>query len=201
MNWESILINLGIAPERVLKWAPLFDAHVRPERFSLGAAEIDDFLGQILHESQGLTRLEENLRYTTPSRICAVWPQRFTTLTSAVPFVSNPPALANKVYGGRLGNGADNGDGWKYRGRGLIMATGKENYAQLSDVLGVDLVAEPDLLAQREFALLSAIAWWEGHVPDGVMGDIKKVTRAVNGGQIGLAERAELTDAARESLA
>ena len=196
LDWQSILTRAGVNRQQVTAWAPIFAAQIAtPARFSLGPDELDDFIGQICHESGMLTRLEESLTYSTPERIMAVWPRRFPTRESALPFVRNGEALANQVYGGRMGN-TEPGDGWRYRGRGLIQVTGRDNYTRLARVLGLDLVRFPEQLARPETALRSAIAWWEGNVPDGVMGDIVKVTRAVNGGTVGLDHRRLVTDAA-----
>lgn len=196
MDWVSILTALGVRVDLVSKWAPVFERMCVPAAFSLGFAEIDDFMGQILHESGKLSLVEENLNYTTAARICAVWPKRFPTECDALPFVRKPVDLANRVYGGRMGN-VTLGDGFKYRGRGLIMVTGRENYRAVGHVIGLDLEESPDMMGQPGIALLSAIAWWEGHVSDAIMGDVKKVTRAVNGGLVGLDDRIALTEQAQ----
>ena len=201
MNWLDRLDLLGVDADTAARWAPVFEATCVPEKFSKGFDELDDFLGQILHESTMLTRLEENLRYKTPDRLMAVFgTRRFPTIAFASPYVNNPELLANYVYSGRMGN-TEQGDGWKYRGRGLIQVTGRDNYRQLSQILGVNVEHDPDLLVRPVFALNSAIAWWEGNVPDSIMGDIVKVTKRVNGGTIGLAHRTELTNKAQKGLA
>lgn len=169
------------------------------ETFSLGwKAELPDFLGNILHESLYLTRLEENLYYTRPERLMEIWPRRFPTLALARQYVRNPQKLADYVYGNRLGN--INGDGWSYRGSGLIMVTGRANFKMIEDITGISVVDNPDLLRRADTALEVAIAWWEGRVPDSVVGDRVRVRRAVNGGTIGLRETARISDIAEEAI-
>lgn len=197
-KWVDVLLACGVRPVTAGRWAPVFEAEIKPGTFSAGDSEIDDFLGQVLHESGMLERLEEGLLYSA-DRLCEVWPNRFRTAADAASCARNPQALANTVYGGRLGNTAP-GDGWKYRGRGLLQITGKDNYAALGRVLKLDLVGNPDLLTQPAIALRASIAWWEGNVPDSVMGDIARVTRRVNGGTVGLDHRSEVTAKARRAL-
>lgn len=113
-----------LACEGALKTAGLLD---KPNRLQF-------FLAQLGHESSGLTVDEENLDYSA-ARLMAVWPSRFPTLAAAQPYAHNPRALANKVYGGRLGNiGPD--DGWKYRGRGYIQLTGRDAIARSARLRG-----------------------------------------------------------------
>lgn len=202
MDWFAILPRCGVAASTAARWAPIFAAEIRPGTFSLGNAEVDEFLGQILHESGNLERTVESLTYTTAERICAVWPRRFPTPADARPFVRNPEALANLVYGGRMGNTAP-GHGWLYRGRGLLMITGLDGYTATGSAIGVDLVRDPDKLAQPAIALRAAIAWWEDRIPDRLLGDddIRAERRLVNGGEIGLADCQRITRAARLALA
>ncbi len=155
------------------------------------------FLGQLHHESSGLTRLEEDLTYTSAARICEVWPKRFPTIDAALPFVRNPRALANKVYGGRLGNtGPD--DGWRFRGGGLIMNTGLANYRDAGEAIGVDLVAQPELLRQPKIAALAAGAFWArknlNELAD--QDNAEAVSLRVNGGRNGLPDRLRQTQRA-----
>lgn len=198
-EWLKLLCECGVRATTASNWAPIFARVIDESTFSAGRDDIGPFIGQVLHESGMLERLEESLNYSA-QRMTEVWDKRFPTVESALPYAHNAPALANKVYGGRLGNVAP-GDGWKYRGRGLIMVTGRDNYSHVGVVLGLDLENNPDLLAQPEIALRSAIAWWEGKIPDGILGDIKKVTKRVNGGTVGLAHRQDMTEKAREGLA
>ncbi|WP_322741683.1 glycoside hydrolase family 19 protein [Glaciimonas soli] len=198
-DWHAILISCQVKPATAQRWAAVFAAEISSRTFSLGDSEIDDFLGQVLHESSMLERLEENLFYTTPERIVAVWPHRFGTNEQALPYLRNPVALANKVYSNRLGNTTP-GDGYQYRGRGLLQVTGKDNYAVVGKALKLDLENTPDLLAQPVIALRASIAWWEGNVPDCIMGDLVRVTKRVNGGINGLAHRELLTSAAMRMI-
>ena len=198
-DWARILESMGVKPLMFATWAPVFANVVRADTFSAGDDDLRDFLAQIIHESQGLTRLSENLSYSA-KRMTEVWPSRFPTIDSAQPYARNPEALANKVYGGRLGNNHP-GDGWKFRGRSPIMVTGRDNYARVGCLVGQDLTVMPELLEQPHYALEACIAWWEDRIPDSMLGDAERITRRVNGGLIGLAERVELTDAAGRAIA
>jgi putative chitinase len=197
-EWNDVLIQCQVKPTTAAIWSEIFAAAIGKDTFSAGDSEMDDFLGQVLHESAMLERLEENLNYSA-ERLTQVWPNRFPTVHDAQPYARNPEALANNVYYKRLGND-ERGDGWKFRGRGLIQVTGKSNYAAVARLTGIDCLNNPALLAEPLPALMSAIAWWEGNVPDEVMGNITKVTKRVNGGTIGLAHRQSLTDEAGRAL-
>jgi putative chitinase len=197
-EWAHILIDCHVKPFVAAKWGAVFAETVRPTSFSAGDKDLQDFLGQVLHESAGLTVLEENLNYGA-QRLMAVWPKRFPTLAKAAQYAHNPERLANYVYAGRLGN-TQPGDGWQYRGRGPIQVTGKDNYAKVGDLMGQDLINNPDLMAQPHYALEAAIAWWEDRIPDAMLGDSERVTTRVNGGLIGLADREQLTLAAGHAL-
>lgn len=148
------------------------------------------FLAQLTHES-GLIPQEENLNYRA-ARICQVWPGRFPTIQHALAYAFNPQRLANLVYSGRMGNGQ--GEGWTYRGRGLIQLTGKANYRAYGKLVGHDLVAKPDLLLQYGVSALVAGAYWHSHGLNAVAqrGDTRAVTRAINGGLNGLDDRERL---------
>lgn len=123
------------------------------ERRGLPLAHLAYVLATPYHEvGAALRPLVENLNYTSAARIRAVWPSRFRTDAAAAPYVRNPQALANLVYGGRLGNKSPN-DGWTYRGRSLAQITGRENYARFSRLLGVDLVGNPELALEPAIAV------------------------------------------------
>lgn len=199
-DWLRILTGLAVKPATASVWAPIFSKVIRPGTFSAGDDEIDDFLGQVLHESSHLEKLEENLYYKTPGRLMAVWPSRFKSLADEARYLRNPEALANKVYGGRMGN-VRPGDGWRYRGSGLIQITGADNMRAVQAATGIPVFDNPDLLRRPSAeALRVCIAWWEGNIPDSIMGDVVRVTKRVNGGTIGLAERQDLTDKSKKAL-
>jgi predicted chitinase len=153
------------------------------------ALRVSHFLAQIFHETGGLTILSENLNYSA-SRMMAVWPSRFPTLESAKPYEHHPEALANKVYGGRMGN-RDAGDGWLYRGRGMVQCTGRESYARFGKLLGINLVGNPELAIHPDHALSIAAVEFQtaGCNAFADVDDVKLVTKAINGGFIGLDER------------
>ena len=198
-EWRDVLQHCGVKVIVAVPWARIFADVVKEDSFSAGVHEIDDFLGQVLHESAELTQFSENLNYSA-ERLVQIWPTRFPTLADARPYARSPEALANRVYGGRLGN-TEPGDGWRYRGRGPIQLTGRDNYAFVGDLIGQDLVGLPELMEQPRYALEATIAWWEDRIPDSMLGDPEKVTKRVNGSLIGLADREQLGGLAREALA
>lgn len=168
------------------------------------------FIAQISHESAQFTRLRESLRYSTPQRLCAVWPSRFPSTDAAAPYVGNPEALGEKVYGGRMGN-RNPGDGLRYCGRGLIQITGLAGYCAARDGLrdpvfslaGVpDFEAQPEALELPRWAALSAGLYWRSRKLNTLAdrGDIAGITRIINGGATGLQERIALYRIARRSL-
>ena len=194
---ESQLEALGIDA----KWLkPLNDTFVKydistPQRQAC-------FIGQCQHESANFTKLEEGLNYSA-SRLMAVWPSRFPNLDVANQYANNPQKLANKVYGGRMGNGnEESGEGYAYRGRGLIQMTGKEAYANCGSGLGVDFLSNPDLLSTPEYATLSAGWFWnkKGLNDLADTGDYETMTKRINGGVLGLDDRKAKIAKAREIL-
>ncbi len=155
------------------------------------------FLAQVLHESGGLTVLRENLNYRA-ARLLEVWPLRFDTIEDAAPYAHQPEALANKVYGDRLGN-TKPGDGWRYRGRGLLQLTGRGNYDRIGRALGLDLVADPELVVHPDHALLVAAETWRAAGCNALADrdDVRKVTKAINGGYVGLVSRRQWLETVR----
>ena len=167
------------------------------------------FLAQVLHESGELRHLEESLNYS-PQRLRQVWPRRFPTDEAAAAYGHAPERLANHIYADRLGNGDEaSGDGWRYRGRGLIQLTGRDNYAALARALPIDALADPALLLTPAGAALSAGWFWRAHglneLADQAVGAdadarFAEITRRVNGGTNGLDERRAYWLRARQAL-
>lgn len=154
------------------------------------------FLAQVGHESASLSATVENLNYSADA-LLRTWPSRFTRETAAL-LARKPEAIANRVYGGRMGNGPElTGDGWRYRGRGLIQVTGKANYEAITELLlqverqTPDFVLHPDLLQSPRWSAMSAGAYWDDRELNALAdaGQFDKITTRINGGQNGAADR------------
>jgi predicted chitinase len=166
---------------------------------SLRAAGLNDpvrlahFIAQIATETGGLTRLDENLNYTTEKRLMTVFPSKFKSAAAARPFLRNSEKLANHVYAKKNGN-KNPGDGWLYRGSGLIQITGRENFAKVGELIGISLERDPELARSPDSALAIAIGYWRKNKINEVAGDstdaaVKAVTRRINPALVGLSER------------
>lgn len=135
---------------------------------------------QSAHESGGFTKREEGLNYSA-TRLQEVWPSRYNA-GNVANYANNPEAVANKSYGGRMGNGPESsGDGYKYRGRGFIQLTGKSNYASASRALGVDFVNNPDAAAQDPYASDLAVWYCTKHRPLTQPCDVLHSSKQING--------------------
>lgn len=164
------------------------------------------FLGQAMHESGDFTTVTENLNYSA-NRLLKVFPKYFKTLADAQRYANNPQAIGNRVYGNRMGNGNEaSGDGYKYRGRGYIQLTGKDNYREFAKYIGVDVVNNPDLVATR-YPFESAIFFFDKNniwkMADAGVGisTITKLTKKINGGYNGLQDRIAKTNKVYKLLA
>lgn len=156
------------------------------------------FLAQIAHESDEFRRLVENLNYTA-KRLMQVWPKRFTSLAKARRYERQPKKLANYVYANRLGNGDEaSGDGWRFRGRGLLQITGRGNYRATAQALALPLEDSPELLEQPGVAALSAAQFWKSRGlneladdrnTDNDDEDFVTISVIINGGRTGLESR------------
>lgn len=169
------------------------------------------FFSIIGHETGHLNVLVENLNYSVVG-LMRTWPSRFKTPEVAQQFARQPEKTANYVYGGRYGN-TNPGDGWKYKGRGAIQTTFKDNYRALNNMenipLGVDFVDNPELLETWDYAAISAGYFWKtngiNQLADRLGGPdeherFKAVVKRVNGGYIGLADRWELYNIAKKVI-
>jgi putative chitinase len=149
------------------------------------------FVAQSAHESGNFTALHENLNYRAVT-LRKVFPKYFTTDDMAAQYAGKPELIANRVYGGRMGNGPEeSGDGFRYCGRGLIQLTGKSNYQAFAESIETPVEQIPEFLATFEGAIQSACWFWESNNLNQYAdsGDIVTMTKRINGGTIGLEDR------------
>ena len=180
----------GKLPQAVLNELPLV-----MDKFGISnPTRLAHFLSQVAHESGNFKFVNENLNYSSKG-LMAIFKKYFPTEALAMTYQRKADKIANKVYASRMGNGDEaSGDGYKFRGRGYIQLTGKDNYKAFSDFIGEDCVANPDLVATK-YPLTSAAFFfhknklWDicdkGHSHD----IVTAVTKRVNGGTIGLDDR------------
>jgi len=181
---ESQLLALGIEG----KWLePLLETF---EKYDISTPNRQAcFIGQTMHESGGYKHLVENLNYSAKA-LMATWPSRFPDADIAEKYERQPAKIAGKVYNGRMGNTTEE-EAAKYIGRGLIQLTGKENYENCSNALGVDFLANPELLSTPKYAALSAGWFWNRKQLNALADkmDIDTLTKRINGGLIGIQDR------------
>jgi putative chitinase len=187
MNLEKLK---GHIPEAVIAQIPGV-----MEKFQINTPlRLAHFLAQCGHESGGFRLTKENLNYSAKG-LMGIFKKYFPTEALANQYARNPEKIANKVYGNRMGNGPEaSGEGFKYCGRGYIQLTGKDNYTAFGKAINEDLTKDPSVVAGK-YALLSA-AWFfsknglhklaDGGATDAV---VTQITKRVNGGTIGLADR------------
>jgi putative chitinase len=187
MNLEKLK---GHIPEAVIAQIPGV-----MEKFQINTPlRLAHFLAQCGHESGGFRLTKENLNYSAKG-LMGIFKKYFPTEALANQYARNPEKIANKVYGNRMGNGPEaSGEGFKYCGRGYIQLTGKDNYTAFGKAINEDLTKDPTVVAGKH-ALLSA-AWFfsknglhklaDGGATDAV---VTQITKRVNGGTIGLADR------------
>lgn len=167
-----------------------------------GLLERAHFLAQACYETAGFTRFEENLHYTSPARLDALFSAVHGEVDAAMLIRQGPEAIANRVYAGRNGNGEEgSGDGWRFRGRGLFQLTGRANYRAAGAALGQPYEDFPEMVAQPQGAVLTALWFWQSHgcAAPARADDVAGVTRIINGpGLVGLDARQDLTVRAME---
>ncbi|ECH7786976.1 glycoside hydrolase family 19 protein [Salmonella enterica subsp. enterica] len=203
MNQSQFQQAAGISAGLSARWFPHIDAAMK----EFGITAVNDqamFIAQVGHESAGFTSLVESFNYSVDG-LKKTFGKRLTPYQCEMlgrvdgKQVAHQPQIANLVYGGRMGN-KDAGDGWKYRGRGLIQITGLHNYRICGAALKLDLVTSPELLEQELQAARSA-AWF--YTSKGCMiygADINRVTRIINGDLNGIEDRKVRYNKARAAL-
>jgi putative chitinase len=185
------LSNLkGHVPDSVINQIPDIQA-----KFGINTSlRLAHFLAQAGHESGGFRVTAENLNYSAKG-LMGIFKKYFSSESLANDYAKKPQKIANRVYSGRMGNGNEaSGDGYAFRGRGYIQLTGRDNYTAFGKSIGVAIEETPDLVGSQ-YALASAAWFWQknklNEIADGGSGDdiVTKITKRVNGGTIGLADR------------
>jgi len=151
------------------------------------------FLAQVSEESQWFKYNKENLNYSDKA-LRSVFGKYFPTQELATSYARQPEKIANRVYANRMGNGDESsGDGWKYRGRGLIELTGKQNYQKYGLARNIDVLSTPEKLSEPYYAIDSAVWFWNSHSLNKYadQDDILTITKRINGGTNGLDKRKE----------
>jgi len=165
------------------------------EKFQINTPlRLAHFLAQCGHESGNFKAVNENLNYGAQG-LLSIFKKYFPTEAKANEYARKPEKIANLVYGGRMGNGPEaSGEGFKYRGRGYIQLTGKDNYVAFDKVVPESIVDTPDLVATK-YPLLSAAWFWNSRGLNALADkgatdvDVTAITKKVNGGTIGLPDR------------
>ena len=179
----------GHIPDKVIEQIPSIQ-----DTFGINTSlRLAHFLAQAGHESGGFRLTQENLNYSAKGLVGLFG--KYFTATSAPDYERKPEKIANVIYANRMGNGATtSGDGWKFRGRGYIQLTGRDNYTAFGKSIGVDIPANPDVVATT-YALSSAAWFWSKNGLNKLadLGPttevVTKITKRVNGGTIGLQDR------------
>lgn len=172
------------------------------DKFQINTPErIACFLAQTAHESNCFKALEENLNYSSDA-LLKVFPKYFDA-TTATAYARQPEKIASRVYGGRMGNGPEaTKEGYKFRGRGVIQITGKDNYTACGKALGVDFLSNPEKMSGAPYAFLSAGWFWNANNLNSYAdkGDFVGLTKRINGGTIGIEHRTGLYAKALSAL-
>jgi len=184
VNWYNALIK--VLPDYQID---------TPERLAA-------FISQCAHESNDFTEIQENLNYKAES-LMRTWPSHFPTMEIANQYAHNQEMIANRAYANRMGNGSESsGDGWKFCGRGLIQLTGRSNYQNFADSLQMNIDDVPAYLGTYEGAVQSACFFWENNNINewADKRDNKRITKIINGGDLGLEDRMKRYDEAYNIL-
>jgi putative chitinase len=195
MSLSNALTALGIDS----KWeAPLQAAF---DKYEINTPKRQAaFIGQCSHESANFKVLQENLNYSAEG-LMKTWPSRFPTKEIADQYARQPAKIAGKVYNGRMGNTSEE-EASKFFGRGLIQLTGRENYERCGNAIGADLINQPQLLVEPNYAALSAGWFWNKHGLNELADQQEhgQITKRINGGTLGLDDRIAKTTKAAQAL-
>lgn len=188
--------------ENINKYAPALNDEMA--KFEVNTPiRIAHFIAQIAHESGSFRYSSENLNYSDKA-LMAVFGKYFPNLTIANEYARQPERIASRVYANRMGNGDEaSGDGWKFRGRGLIQLTGTENYTKCGKGIGRDLLNDPDQLATDAHAAVAASLWFwnsRGLNAHADNDDVNTITKRINGGLNGLDDRVSYLNKAKAVL-
>ena len=198
----EMLKEMGVADADAEQYLPHLEDTLPKHGIADSRLRLAHFFAQVLHES-GCMRFDmENLNYSSDA-LRKVFGKYFTTQEEADAYARNPEKIANRVYANRMGNGDEtSGDGWKYRGRGLIQLTGRSNYKLFADWIGDARVMDAPDLVSTEYAVHSAVFFWVRNDLNGLADkdDVVGVTTKINGGVNGLAHRRELLNKANGLL-
>ena len=221
LSLNDLIQGTGCSNKVAEVWLPYFNTI--PKNFGIDTPlRMAAFLAQVGHESGGLSILQENLNYSAGG-LANISPKRYAkrlqnglyAKNSVGRYLPSPLAeklstgplkasrIANNFYADRMGNGSEaSGEGWKYSGKGLIQLTGKANYAELTLNTGIDFVSNPDLLKEPAYALISACFFWKNNNLNRFADkkDILSLSKAINGGIIGLEHRKALYEKACKTL-
>lgn len=218
LSLNDLIQGAGCSNKVAEVWLPYFNTI--PKNFGIDTPlRMAAFLAQVGHESGGLTLLEENLNYSAEG-LANTFPKRYAKRLQnglyaknnagrylptdlAIKIARKPVLIASNTYADRMGNGSvESQEGWKYRGRGLIALTGKSNYAELTLNTGIDFVSNPDLLKEPAYALISACFFWKSNNLNRFADkkDVLSLSKAINGGIIGLEHRKALYEKACKTL-
>ena len=209
LSLNDLIQSTGCSNKVAEVWLPYFNSI--PKNFGIDTPlRMAAFLAQVGHESGGLTLLEENLNYSAEG-LANVWPKRYAKnnvgrylpTDLAIKIARKPILIASWTYADRMGNGSvESQEGWKYRGRGILQITGKSNYVNLTLNTGIDFVSNPDLLKEPAYALISACFFWKNNNLNRFADkkDVLSLSKAINGGIIGLEHRKALYEKACKTL-
>jgi predicted chitinase len=199
----EMLKEMGVSTEDAEQYIDDLEQALPKYGIADSKVRLAHFFSQVLHESGCMRYDMENLNYSAKA-LRAVFGNYFKTNKQAGSYARQPEKIANRVYANRMGNGNESsGDGWKFRGRGLIQLTGKDNYKAFAKWIGDDrIIDDPDLVAS-EYAVHSAVFYWDKNKLNKIADkdDVVRMTKRINGGTNGLAHRTELLTKAKGLLA